>query len=145
MWLSSVASGELFARYVVHWEMVHVGLHEFECLVLDHLNRRFAQVAGQLLDLLAGQTLAVTSHLERLANELLHVFESLDTLTHAEAEVAEPLVVEGDGPVLGEELGHVGDDTALVALSELVKVALVEADEGPERLQFHFLVTHIGH
>lgn len=145
MCLSAVASGELFARYVVHWEMVHVGLDEFECLILNHLNGCGRQRNGKFLDLLAGQTLAVTCHLERLANELLDVFESLDSLTHAEAEVAEPLVVECDCPVFGEELDHVGNDSFLVALGQLVEVALVQADKRPKRLEDHLFMAHVRH
>jgi len=125
--------------------VVHVGLDELECLVLDHLHSLAVQLVAQLLDLVAAQTLALLVGLvERLANDCLDISKALDALPHAQAEVSEPLVVEGNGPVLTQELDGVRNDAIVIAVSQLVEVVLVEANEAPETLQDYLLVAHVG-
>ena len=79
-----------------------------------------------------------------MADDLLHVIEGLYSLAHAQAEVTEPLMVEGDGPVLAEELDRIRDNVIIVARSQLIKIVLVEADEAPQTLQHDLLVAHVG-
>ena len=80
-----------------------------------------------------------------MADNLLDIIEGLDTLAHAEAEVTEPLMVEGDGPVLAEEFHSIGDDVVLVTLGQLIQVVLVKAHETPQALQDYLLVAHVRH
>jgi len=78
-----------------------------------------------------------------MADNLLDIIEGLDTLAHAEAEVTEPLMVEGDGPVLAEEFHSIGDDVVLVTLGQLIQVVFMKAYETPQALQDNLLVAHV--
>lgn len=80
----------------------------------------------------------------RFLDDVVDVWGVLDSLAHAQAEVAEPLVIKPDGPVFAQELHHVRDDASLVPLGQLVEVVLVESDETPERLQHDLFVAHVG-
>lgn len=53
-------------------------------------------------------------------------------------------MVESHGPVLGEELYHIGDDSVFVPLGEHVQVVLVETNETPERLDDDLIRSHVG-
>mmetsp|Transcript_29462 Transcript_29462/g.28607 ORF Transcript_29462/g.28607 Transcript_29462/m.28607 type:complete len:223 (-) Transcript_29462:1918-2586(-) len=53
-------------------------------------------------------------------------------------------MVECDGPVLTEELGHVGDDPPFVPGGQRVQVVFMQAHETPQALQDHILIPHIG-
>ena len=76
--------------------------------------------------------------------KLLHVCETLDAMSHSEAEVTEPFVVESDGPVLAEEFDGAGNYVRLEPRKELVEVIFVEAYKRPERLQNDLFVAHIS-
>jgi len=82
--------------------------------------------------------------LQGLSQNILNVLQAFDSVTHAQAEIAEPFMVESDGPVLGQEFDHIGDDLGLLSTPELVEIVLVQADEGPEGLQDDLLVAHVG-
>lgn len=136
---------EFLAWNVVHGKVVHVGLDELEGLLFDHASSLSLKHAVELLDHVAADALPLLASLvECMANDLLHVVESLDTLTHTQAEVAEPLVVECDGPVLAQELDGIWDDAIIVTRGQLVQVVFMEANEAPETLQHNLLVTHVG-
>lgn len=143
--LTVCRSLELLAWDVVHGEVVHVGLDELEGLLLDHANGLAIDHGVELLDQLAADALPLLRGLvEGVADDLLHIIEGLDALAKAEAEVPEPLVVESDRPVLAKELNRVRDDVVLVALSQLVQVVLMQANEAPQALQDDLLVAHVG-
>ena len=144
----TVCSLEFFAGDVVHGQVVHVGLDELKGLLLDHASCLGLKHATELLDHVSADALALLAGaclVEGVSDDLLDIVESLDTLAHAQCEVAEPLVVQRDGPVLAEELYSVGDDAVLVALSQLVEVVLMQADETPQALQNDLFVTHVGY
>ena len=125
--------------------MVHVGLDELQSLILDGLDSSRVHVAAQLFKLLAGQSLALFDGLLcGFLKDFIHIRAFLNIFPHAEAEVSEPLMVEGDGPVLTEEFDNVGNDASLVTLSHLVEVVLMQSNETPERLKHDLFVTHVG-
>ena len=93
--------------------MVHVHLDELEGLVLDHLDGLGIEELAQVAELFSGDSIAVLGALEGLLQDGLHVSQALNAVTHAQAEVTEPLVVESHGPVLGEELHHIRNDALL--------------------------------
>lgn len=76
--------------------------------------------------------------------DLLDVVQVANGVTHAQAEVPEPLVVESDSPILAQELNDVRNNASFVARSQRIEVVLVEADERPQRLQNHLLRTHVS-
>jgi hypothetical protein len=76
-------SREFFARYVVHGKVVHVGLDEFESLILDHLDSLGIETLAKFSNLLSVETLTMLSHFEGLGNEMLNIFKTLNSLTHA--------------------------------------------------------------
>ena len=89
----------------------------------------------QLLDLLTAQSFALlVSLIKRLANDLLDIYKTLNALSHAQAEVSEPLMIESNCPVLTEELDSVGNNAVLVAVCQLVEVILMKSNETPETL-----------
>lgn len=124
--------------------MVHVCLDKLEGLILDHPNCFLVKHLLVFFKLLPWQTLTVLGGFERLVTNLLHIRKTTDSSTHAEAEISEPFVVKGDGPVFGEELNHIWNNTSCVSLSEGVQVVLVETNERPERLQHHLFTSHVG-
>ena len=128
---------------VVHGQVIHVGLDELERLVLDHADGLVVELGAELQNLLTRQALTLGCGFESRVGDLLDVVQVANCVTHAQAEVPEPLVVESDSPVLAQELNDVRDDASLVARSERIEVVLVEADEGPERLQNHLLRSHV--
>ena len=126
--------------------MVHVGLDELKGLVLNHLHGLRVELVAQLLDLVTAQAFALlVGFLKCLANDCLDISETLYALPHTQAEVSEPLVVEGDGPVLAQELNGVGNDVVVIAICQLIEVVLVESNETPETLQNDLFITHVGH
>ena len=132
---SECRSLELLAGNVVHGKVVHVGLDELEGLLLNHASGLAINHAAELLDQLAADALALFRGLvESVTDDLLHIVKGLDALAETQAEVAEPLVVESDGPVLAQELDCVRDDVVLVALRQFVQVVLMEAYETPQAL-----------
>ena len=52
-------------------------------------------------------------------------------------------MVEGNCPVLTEELYCVGNDSVLITVCKLVEVVLMEANETPETLKDDLLVAHV--
>ena len=131
---------------VVHWKVVHVSLNELQSLILDHLDSVLVKHGRELLDVVSAKTLALLAGLiEGKANNVLDIVETLDALTHAQAEVSEPLVVEGNGPVLAEELHCVWNDSVVESVGQLVEIVLVEANETPQTLQDDLLITHVSH
>ena len=131
---------------VVHWKVVHVSLNELQSLILDHLDSVLVKHGRELLDVVSAKTLALLAGLiEGKANNVLDIVETLDALTHAQAEVSEPLVVEGNGPVLTEELHCVWNDSVVESVGQLVEIVLVEANETPQTLQDDLLITHVSH
>ena len=140
-----VLSLELLAWDVVHGQVIHVGLDELKGLFFDHAGGLSLEHTAQLLDHVTTDTFPLLASLvEGVAYDLLHVVEGLDTLAHSQAEVAKPLVVECNGPVLTQELNRVRDNAVIVARGQLVQVVLVEANETPQTLQDDLLVTHVG-
>ena len=82
--LQPAASLELLVGDVVHGQVVHVGLDEFECLILNHLDSFALEHAAELLDHLTADTLPLLAGLvEGVADDLLNVVERLDALAHA--------------------------------------------------------------
>lgn len=129
---------------VVHWQVVHVGLDELERLVLDHANGLIVELGAELENLLTRQTLTFGGGFESRVGDLLDVVQVANGVTHAQAEVPEPLVVESDSPILAQELNDVRNNASFVARSQRIEVVLVEADERPQRLQNHLLRTHVS-
>jgi len=130
-----VFSLELAAGNVVHRQVVHVCLYEFKGLFLDHSDCLCIKHATELLDKVAADSFTLLAGLvEGVPNDPLHVVKSLYSLTHTQAEVAEPLVVECNSPVFAQELDGVGNNSILVALSKLIEIVFVETDKAPETL-----------
>jgi hypothetical protein len=98
--------------------MVHIGLDELECLVFDVLYRLVIKFLTQVLNLLACNALAVLRCLEAFNDDCNHVRETLDSLSHSEAEIAEPFVIETNSPVLRKEFNNVGYDTSVKSACE---------------------------
>jgi len=95
--------------------MVHVCLDELKSFVLNHSGSLWFHHVLELGNLFAGDAFAVLSGLEGLFKDGLHVLHTLSALSHSQAEIAEPFVVEGDGPVLAEELYDVWNDALFVS------------------------------
>jgi hypothetical protein len=55
----------------------------------------------------------------------------LSALSHPEAEVTEPFVIECNGPVFAEELYDVWNDSLLVSGAERVKIVLMKTNKTP--------------
>lgn len=124
--------------------MVHVGLDELQGFVLDHSSRCWVNVLLELFHLFSSDTFTVLGGLEGLLKDTLDILHSLDTLSHAEAEVSEPLVVHGDSPVFAEEFGDVRNDSLVVSRGHRVEVVLMETNESPKTLEDDFLATHVS-
>ena len=90
---SSLDSLEFSLGDVVHGQVVHVGLDELQGVVLHYPHGLGVQLPSEFGHLLPRDSLAVFRYFECLLEDILHLGHSLDALTHAEAEVAEPLVV----------------------------------------------------
>lgn len=67
--------------------------------------------------------------LEAFDDDCNNIGETLDALSHAQAEIAEPLVVETNGPVLGQEFNNVGDYASVESACKRVEIVLVQANE----------------
>jgi hypothetical protein len=93
--------------------MIHVDFDKFERFIFDHLDSLGVEKFAQVAELLACDAVSILGALESLFKYGLDVPESLDAVTHAEAEIAEPFVVECHGPVFGEELYDIRDDALL--------------------------------
>lgn len=139
------SSLELLARDVVHGQVIHVCLDELKSLLFDHTSSLILEHATELLDQVTADALPLLARLvEGVTDDLLHVVEGLDALSHTQAEIAEPLVVQGNRPVFAEELDGVGNDVVIITRGELVQVVLVETNETPQALQYDLLVAHVG-
>ena len=87
-------SFELLVGDVVHRQVVHVRLDELKSLILDHTSRLAVNHTTQLLYHFSADALPLLARLiESMANNLLHVVQSLDALTQPQGEVSKPLVV----------------------------------------------------
>ena len=82
---------------------------------MDHPESVWLHQLLELVNLVSGDTLTVLSGFEGLFKDALNISHALNALSHSEAEVSEPLVVESDGPVLTEELNDVWNDTLFVS------------------------------
>ena len=100
---------KLLLRNIVHRQMIHVRLNELKGLILDHLDRLLTHNCLEALHLFSGDALPIFGRLKCFLEDALDILHALDALSHAQAEVAEPLVVECDRPVLAQELHNVGD------------------------------------
>lgn len=74
----------------------------------------------------------------------MDVLQLVDPLSHFEAEVAEPFVVESHCPVFRKEFDNVGDYACFVSGGKSVKVVFMESDKGPKRLDNHVFGAHVG-
>lgn len=95
--------------------MVHVCLNELESLVLDHPDCLWIDHLFEFLHLLPSDAFSVLGGLECFLKNALDISHALDALSHSQAEVTEPLVVESNGPVLTQEFNHVRDNALLVS------------------------------
>ena len=95
--------------------MVHVGLDELKGLVLDHPDSLWINKLLVLLHLLPGDAFAVFGRVECFLKDALDISHALNALSHAQAEVTEPLMVKCDTPVLTQELNDVGDNALLIS------------------------------
>ena len=95
--------------------MVHVCLNELKSFILDHPSRLWVNQLLEFFHLISGDSLAVLGRLESLFKDILDVSHALNALSHSQAEVSEPLVVDCDGPVLAEELYDVWNDSLIVS------------------------------
>jgi len=94
--------------------VVHVRLDELKRLILDHPDCLWINELLEALHLLPGDAFTAFGGLKCFLEDALDISHALDALSHAQAEVTEPLVVECDGPVLAQELNNVGNDALLV-------------------------------
>jgi len=78
-----------------------------------------------------------------LLEDLLDISHALNALSHAQAEVTEPLVVECDSPVLAQELNNVGDNALLISRSQRVEIVFMQANEAPQTLKDDLLAAHV--
>ena len=76
-------SCEFLARNVVHRQVVHVGLDELECFVLNVFNGLAVKFLSQVLNLLTRDTLPVFRRLEAFNDDRNHIGETFDALSHA--------------------------------------------------------------
>lgn len=123
--------------------MVHICLEELEGLILDHPDCLWIDELLELLHLLPGDAFAVFGGLKCFLEDVLDISHALNALSHAQAEVAEPLVVECDAPVLAQELNDVGDNALLVSRSQRVEIVFMQANEAPETLKDNLLAAHV--
>ncbi len=93
------SSGKFLARDVVHRQVVHIGFNEFESFIFDHLHCLLIQLGTQFAQLRARKTKASLCLIEGLLQDRLDVGQSTDTLTHTQAEVTEPFMVQRNSPV----------------------------------------------
>ena len=124
--------------------MVHVCLYEFQSFVLNHSRCLRIHHALKLIDLSSSDAFSVLGRFECLLQNLLDVLHSLSALSHPEAEVTEPFVIECDCPVFAEELYYVWNDSLLVSWAERVQVVLMKPDKTPQTLKDDFFTTHVG-
>lgn len=80
--------------------MVHVGLNELEGLSLDHLGDLRVEAILDLLHGIPADALSLRSVVPCLFQEGLDFGKSLDALPHPQAEIAKPLMIKSNGPVL---------------------------------------------
>lgn len=110
--------------------MICIPSDELQRPLLDHLeqilrNDRLNIIIERLI-----HPLSFTRMLHRpIHNPLSHRITQ-NLILHVVSELAEEFVVEADGPVFGEELADVGDETVLVTAGQFVEVFYGEADEG---------------
>ena len=123
--------------------MVHVCLDELKRLILDHPDCLRIDVLLELINLLSCDALTVLRGLESFFEDRLDISHSLNALSHAQAEVTEPLVVESDGPVLAEEFYHVRNDALIVSRGQGVEIVLVKSNKAPETLEDDLLTGAI--
>ena len=93
-------SRKFFTGNVVHGQVIHVGLDELQCLVFDVLDCLIVEFFTQVLNLFACDALSMFCSLETFDDDGDHIGETLDALSHAETEIAEPLVIKTNRPVL---------------------------------------------
>ena len=124
--------------------MVHVGLDELQGFILDHSSRVGVKILLEIIHLLSGDTFTVFGSLEGFLQNALDVLHRLNTLSHAEAEVSEPLVVHSDCPVLTKEFGDVWNDSLVISCGQVVEIVLVETNESPKTLKNDFFAAHIS-
>lgn len=79
-----------------------------------------------------------------MANDFLNIIKGLDALAHTQAEVSEPLVIQSNRPVFGQELHSVRNDAIIVAFSQLIEIVLMKAYKGPQTLQNDLFIAHVG-
>ena len=140
---ASKRSAEFLLRNVVHRQVVHVGLDELQGFFLDHsLSMRIHHLL-EFHDLLSGNAFALFGHLKGFLQNSLDVSHALSSLSHAEAEVAEPLVIKCNSPVFTEELNCVWNDTLFVSVGQLIEIVFMQTNEAPETLEDDFLATHV--
>ena len=95
--------------------MIHICLDELQGLVLDHPDSVRLDHLLEFVDLLSCDTFTVFSGLKGLLKNGLDVSHALNTLSHSEAEVSEPLMVESNSPVLTQEFNDVRNNTLFVS------------------------------
>ena len=101
--------------------MVHVGLDELEGFFFNHTSCLRLEHTSKLLDQVTADTLALlTGLVECMSDDLLNIIQSLNALSHTQAEISEPLVIQSNSPVFREELNCVVNDVSIVSLGELV-------------------------
>ena len=125
--------------------MIHVCLNELKSLVLDHSCRLWLNKLLEVVHLFSGNAFSILGGFKGSLEDVLDVGHSLDALSHSQAEVTEPLVIDCDSPVLTEEFNGVWNDALIVSRSQGVQVVLVKSNETPNALQHNFLASHVSH
>lgn len=125
------ASREFLAWNVVHGQVVHVDLDELQSLILYELDGLGVKELPQVLEGLSVNALAVSSAAESFLQYNLDVLHALYRLPDSQAEIAEPLVVQGNRPVFTQEFSHVRYNPVIVPGSQRVQVVLMQPNKRP--------------
>lgn len=69
-------SGKLLTRYIIHWQMVHIGLNELQCLIFYLLYCFFIQLATQLKQVRSSNTQTTLRLFQCFFQYSLHVLNA---------------------------------------------------------------------
>ena len=106
---------EFLLRDVVHRQMIHICLNELKGFILDHSWRGRLNELLEFIHLLSCDTFSILCGLEGPLKNILNVRHSLDALSHSQAEVSEPFMIESNCPVLTQEFNGIWNNTLLVS------------------------------
>lgn len=84
------------------------------------------------MEIVSSNAFAILSLIKGFFKYNLNITQALDILSHPQAEVSEPLMIECNSPILREEISNVRNESLIVATGQAIKVIFMETNEGPK-------------